>query len=76
LIDLPRRLTDLPFVRSWSTRRLAASMTAFPRRIIPSAHLPSACRPIGARLSGNTPGIGGKLPVRSSVTRNRLRIAS
>ena len=46
-----------------------------PQRPIVSVRSPSTIRMIGAGQSGNTPGMGGRLPVRSQVTRNQSRMA-
>ena len=47
-----------------------------PQRIGSSRRTPSATRTTGASMSGNTAGIGGRLPVRSSSASKRRRMAS
>jgi hypothetical protein len=47
-----------------------------PHRIIASSRPAAALRTTGAGRSGNTPGIGGKLPTYLLMTRNRAMIAA
>ena len=47
-----------------------------PHLAIASSRSPSAILTVGAGQSGKTPGMGGRLPVRSREARNSDRIAS
>jgi hypothetical protein len=47
-----------------------------PQRSIASSRPSALLRMIGAILSGKMPGIGGRFPVMSRSTLNRLRIAA
>jgi hypothetical protein len=47
-----------------------------PQRIIVSSRSAPALRTTGAGWSGNTPGIGGRLPTNRFMTRNRAMMAA
>jgi hypothetical protein len=73
--------TGLPLASSFSARvfaflKSAALDDGIPHRTITSSRSPPMFRTIGASLSGKMPGIGGRFPVMSRSTLNRLRIAA
>src|SRR6185436_21020420 len=71
----------LPLACSFSARFLVASINAFdddgmPHRAVASSRPSGPLRTIGAVWSGNTPGIGARLPTYRFTTRNSAMMAA